>query len=431
MPLLDLLDVAPATLDDAELLAASTSIGELSRRVDAAAAAIAAEIKHRSRVEHGTQGLAQRLGARTAERLVEQTSGVDARKARVLVRTGDLLTADAAPWLGDVGSGVRSGAVSVEKADAIQSGLGAPTADVAADDLADAAALLVRLAPSTPVDRLAARARELRDELDSAGVADRARRLRDRRYLSLSPAPDGMTRLSGLLDPESAALVQNAYDAATSPLRGGPRFVDADAPDPIADDRTPVQVALDTFVDLIRIGSQSDPTRVIGGRHAVRVLVTAADLATRDGIGFVEGQSEGMPIDTIERHICDSGVLPLEFDAAGRRPLRFGRERRLFSAAQRDALAIRDGGCRFPECERPASWCEAHHVIPWSRGGPTDVDDGVLLCRHHHLLMHENGWGIRRDDQHGFLAIPPPAIDPARTPVPMPSRSRVVRRLAG
>ena len=430
MPRLDLLDVAPATLDDAELLAASRSIGALSRRVDAAAAAIAAEIKHRSRAEHGTQGLAQRLGARTAERLVEQTSGVDARKARVLVRAGELLTPDAAPWLGDVGSGVRSGSVSVEKAEAIQSGLGAPTGAVAADDLADAAAALVRLAPSTPVDRLAARAREMRDDLDSAGVADRARLLRDRRYLTLTPMPDGMSRLVGLLDPESAALVQNAYDAATSPLRGGPRFVDPDAPNPVADDRTPVQVALDTFVDLIRIGSESDPTRLIGGRHAVRVVVTATDLARADGIGFVEGQGEGVPVAAIERRICDTGVLPLELDATGR-PLRFGRERRLFSGAQRDALAIRDGGCRFPECERPASWCEAHHIVPWSRGGSTDVDDGVLLCRHHHLLMHENGWGIRHDDEHGFVAIPPPTIDPAQTPVPMPSRSRVLRRLVG
>jgi len=55
----------------------------------------------------------------------------------------------------------------------------------------------------------------------------------------------------------------------------------------------------------------------------------------------------------------------------------------------------------------------------------------VLLCRHHHLLMHENGWGIERHPEHGFVAIPPPTIDPARVPIPMPARSRVVRRLTG
>ncbi|MBU1587703.1 MAG: 13E12 repeat family protein, partial [Actinobacteria bacterium] len=80
-----------------------------------------------------------------------------------------------------------------------------------------AAAQLLREAPDLTLERLAARARELRSELDLDGVADREAQLRSRRYLHLTPQADGMTRLSGLLDPESAATVVATFDAATSP----------------------------------------------------------------------------------------------------------------------------------------------------------------------------------------------------------------------
>lgn len=433
MPTLDLLDVAPATLDDDALLDASRALGELRRRVDAASAAVAAEVKHRSRHEDGTLGLAQRHGAITPERLLERVAGVAPGEAKALMRVGELLTPDAVPWLTPVGSAVASGDVSIAKADAIRAGLGGPTADVAVDDLLDAAAELTRLAPTLTVDRVAAAARAARDELDVAGVADRERLLRDRRYLSLTRRPDGMTRLDGLLDPESAGIVAAAYDAATAPRRGGPRFVDPDAKAAadrlVADDRTLGQIALDTFVDLIRTGTDADPSRLLGGRrHAVRVLVTAADLAAGSGAGFIDGQNDPISIGTVQRLVCDTGILPIQFDDNGE-PLRLGRERRLFSSRQRAALEARDGGCRFPECDRPASWCESHHRTPWSRGGNTDTTDGILLCRHHHRLVHDNGWQINTDPVHGFVAIPPPMVDPDRTPIPMPTRSRVLARL--
>src|SRR4051812_44049625 len=98
MPFLDLLDVAPPTLDDASLKSALASLGELRHRVDVAASAVSAEIAHRSRVEHGLQGLAQKSGARTAEKLVQQLTGLNAREARSLIQVGELLTVDADPW---------------------------------------------------------------------------------------------------------------------------------------------------------------------------------------------------------------------------------------------------------------------------------------------------------------------------------------------
>ena len=423
----------PSALDDDALLVGTRELGELRRTVDAALSAFAAEAKHRSRRQDGFGGLAQRLGAGTPEKLVEQVSGVSKREAQTLVRVGQLLTVDADPWLSAVGTGVASGQVSVEKADVIRAGLGLPTADIAADDLADAAGVLAALAPTLTVERLAARARELRDELDADGVRDRERMLRDKRYLTLTPLPTGMTQLSGLLDPSSAAIVSAAYDAATSPRRGGPRFVDealkGRADKLVADERTLGQIALDTFVDLIRIGTEVDPGKLLGARrHAVRVLVTDRDLRERRGPAFIQDQTEAISIETAEQHVCDSGIVPIQFADDGE-PLRLGTTRRLFTAKQRDALAARDGGCRFSGCDRPASWCEAHHRIPWKEGGPTDVRDGLLLCRHHHMLVHDNHWRIDRDPVHGFVAIPPRSVDPQQRPIAMPPRSRAAARL--
>jgi hypothetical protein len=427
------LDADPCALDDDALLTGTRELGELRRTVDAALSAFAAEAKHRSRREDGFGGLAQRLGAGTAEKLIEQVSGVSKRESQTLVRVGELLTVDADPWLAAVGTGLAAGRVSVVKADVIRTGLGSPTEDVAADDLADAATQLVALAPTLTVEKLAARARELRDDLDSAGVRDRERMLRDKRYLHLTPLANGMTQLSGLLDPASAAIVGAAYDAATSPRRGGPRFTDDTAKERakklVEDERTLGQIALDTFVDLIRIGTEADPDRLLGAkRHAVRVLVTDRDLRERRGPAFIQDQTEAISIATAEQHICDTGIVPIQFTDDGE-ALRFGITKRLFTAKQRDVLAARDGGCRFSGCDRPASWCEAHHRIPYTEGGPTNIDNGILLCRHHHMLVHDNHWTIDRDPIHGFVAIPPRSVDPAQRPLPMPPRSRAAARL--
>lgn len=73
-------------------------------------------------------------------------------------------------------------------------------------------------------------------------------------------------------------------------------------------------------------------------------------------------------------------------------PLNLGRSQRLASPQQRAVLAVRDGGCTFPGCDAPTSWCDVHHVIEWDDHGLTDLDNLALLCRHHHGVTHRNGW---------------------------------------
>ena len=419
-------------LGDDDLLSTQRVVAEIRRRVDAAAAVLAAEVAHRSRRELGYTGLATRLGARTPELLVARVAGTSAREAGVLVRVG-ALTVEPTPAMAAVGVAVRAGDLSVEAADVIRAGLGEPDDSVSAESLADAVTSLLTEVVSLTLEQLAARAREVRADLDAAHVRDREQELRDRRYLRIMPQPDGMTRIAGLLDPESAAVIVAAYDGATSPRRGGPSFVD---PDDIAradailhDQRSTEQITVDTLVELVRIGTAAAPDTLLGkNKPAVRIGVAERDLRRHLGSGRIEGQAQPISIDTVEREICDAGIVPVAFDSDGQ-IVNIGRGQRRFTHRQRIGLAVRDGGCRFPGCDRPPSWCEAHHINEWYRhGGRTDIADGILLCRHHHLLVHNNDWRVTRD-RADYFAVPPRSLDPEQVPIPAPSRSAIARRV--
>jgi hypothetical protein len=124
---------------------------------------------------------------------------------------------------------------------------------------------------------------------------------------------------------------------------------------------------------------------------------------------------------------CADGYLPILFDEGGQ-PIRLGRSQRLFSSAQRSALAARWGGCPVPGCDRPASWTEAHHTDEWKRDhGSTDVEDGILLCRHHHMMVHNNNWRVRRRGA-DYELVPPPGDPLHPDPIPLESRNPVYRR---
>jgi hypothetical protein len=407
-------------LRDDELIAEQQAFAAARRLLDAGAAAVAAEIAHRSRRELGSDGLAQSRGMRTPENLVAQVTGLSTRDARTLVTVGTLIS-DPDPWLASVADAVTTGGLSLEGADVIRAGLGgtgAGDADrVAPEELATAATRLVDEAPGLTLEQLARRARAARATLDTAGVPAREEELRQRRFLTLTPQPDGMTRVSGLLDPESAAIITTALDAITAPRRGGPRFVDTSTETPTVvgptddDDRTVPQLMADALVDAITLATLADrtgnTTRLFGqGRIGVRVHVAHRDLATGTGYAHLEGQTTPVSVTTATRIACNGGLVPIVIDDTGQ-PLNVGRHQRLHTPAMRIAMAARDGGCVMPDCNRPPHWCEAHHTNEWHNDhGNTSVTDGVLLCRHHHLLLHNKGWRITRDGSTYWLVKP-------------------------
>ena len=90
------------------------------------------------------------------------------------------------------------------------------------------------------------------------------------------------------------------------------------------------------------------------------------------------------------------GILPAVLGGASE-VLDLGRTRRLFSRAQRRALALAHPECQAEGCTVPATWCEAHHCRdPWARGGRTDLADGTLLCGWHHHRAHDDSYDQRR-----------------------------------
>jgi hypothetical protein len=119
------------------------------------------------------------------------------------------------------------------------------------------------------------------------------------------------------------------------------------------------------------VGDAPHPGRIAGGTGTPAWLLPAA----------------------VSRLACDATVRRLLIDRQGV-PLDLGRQVRVFTPAQRRALAARDGGCRFPGCGRPALHTDAHHLVPWAQGGDSDLANGLLLCRFHHRAVHEGGWRV-------------------------------------
>jgi len=425
------------SLSDDELLRSVASLAASARVLDAAAAALAAEVDHRSRRELGYSGLAQKRGARTPEALIQSVAGTSSATARRQVRVGTLVARNAGsfeppvePWLSDVLTAAGSGDLSLEQVDAIRAGLGSPHETLSEDALAGAALDLLGLAPSVTLERLAALAREGRDDLDAAGIALREEQLREKRSARRHRRPDGMATWVFVADPESDAIISAAVDAATSPRRGGPRFVNPDdvarAERIVKDPRTTEQLALDAIVELIDVATRGDSAQILGARRPeVRVLVTQRDLDNRRGVGYIDGQTSAISIASVERLGCDGGFIPILFGKGGE-ALNLGDSQRFHDHRQRTVIAARDGGCIGPECDRPASWTEVHHIIPWIEGGETSVEDGVCLCRYHHMLLHNTGCHVERRGAEYWWHWPPGS---GVAPLRLESRSPALRHL--
>lgn len=90
---------------------------------------------------------------------------------------------------------------------------------------------------------------------------------------------------------------------------------------------------------------------------------------------------------------------------------------------------MRDGGCRWPGCEQPPSWSEAHHIENWlAANGLTNIDQAILLCTPHHLLLHNRGWKtLLHHDQ--YWLQPPADIDPEQTPIALPSKDPLLAQV--
>ncbi|MGW9628344.1 DUF222 domain-containing protein [Microbacterium sp. NPDC055521] len=433
---------AVTAMTDAEVVAVLREANEALQHAEQLRLIAVGVIATRSRRDAGHSGAAQKEGHRTAASLVQKITGSSKADASRQVRVGEAMLggepdssgagaehpdASADPdatwrpidWREPLRAARRDGRISTTQFDVIERGLGEPPAvDGIVDEQqrrdaddhvraawAQAAEELVAEAGERTAEELGAAARAIRDLLDPEGAEQRFRDRYENRSYRVWTDQYGVRRASIAYDDHGAALVGTLIDAALRPRRGGPRFVDSEeqarAKALTDDPRTNEQLQYDLIIDLLRAGALADAKDVFGTRQAGVRLVQVVD---GDGarVGYSEDGLGAVPDAMIDQHICDSGIVPVRVDACGN-PLDVGREQRLFTPRQRIALALRDGGCRWTGCDRPASYCESHHIDEWHRdGGRTDIDRGILLCRFHHMELHHGGWRVTRDGKDDF-----------------------------
>jgi Domain of unknown function (DUF222) len=169
-------------------------------------------------------------------------------------------------------------------------------------------------------------------------------------------------------------------------------------------------------VEICRLVSASTRLPDNGGdRPQVVVTMDFEDLREQTGRGTFD---DGTPVSpqAVRRMACDAGVVPAVLGSTGQ-VLDLGRERRLITGPLRRALVLRDHGCAFPGCDRPARWCHGHHLTHWADGGPTSLHNTVLICGYHHRLIHHSDWTVTINPADGLPDFHPPAyIDPNQHP---------------
>ena len=220
-----------------------------------------------------------------------------------------------------------------------------------------------------------------RQQVDGDCVTGDIERQRAQRRVGIHQTFDGMWHLEGLLDPISGSTVSTALAAHADPGLLDP-----------TDTRTHGQRTADALVDICHFGLDHDPSVGTSGGMKPHLAVTV-DLDHLTGAAdgrLPEIDDASVTPETIRRLACDADVVRIVMDADSQ-PLDVGRSVRTVTPAIRRALDLRDGGCVWRGCGRGVGWTDAHHVIHWADGGPTSLDNMVLLCRRHHTAVHEGG----------------------------------------
>ncbi len=411
-----------STLRDDDLLLHLADVERLGRLVDGLRVAAAGEVDVRSGRERGDDSLSRRHQCTTAAQLVELVTRTSSAEAVRRVRVGrgitplaSLIGATLPATFEHVAAALSAGRLGVDAAAAIVRHLTEASRTASPATIREAEALLVEQAETLPAELVSQLAQRTCATLDPDGVEPRENELRQKRRFHLGREVDGMTPFSGLADPISAGLLRAALSERTAPSRR-PRFVDPDDlavnndlnPLDALDGRTREQRAFDIVFGLLTAGIRADNDAVgtLHGTATVSVVVRAEDLIAGTGAAWIDDIQSPVATATTQEIICDGGVrVQIEGDKG--EILWEGRRERYFTPAQRRALAVRDGGCLGPNCTAPPSWCHAHHVVEWEHGGPTDVDNGALLCSFHHHQLHSGGFQLRMNRGIPEMLAPP------------------------
>ena len=321
--------------------------------------------------------------------------------ARRLLTLGERLGA-----LPPVESALREGVLTLGQVRSIVANLSDDTVALFREVEADMVAVLAPLTArqvSYAMQQWRAHARVVIDRGEFKAMPDRS--------LHCSRLPDGRWRIDADFDAEGGALVETAIARALSPdVDGEPR-------------RNPAQRRADAFTDVCRFfldhlsGDELPPRR-----PHLDVVVTIDALQRRLPGVLLDGST--LDAVSLRRLACDADIHRVITDASSA-ILDYGRRARVVPDIVRRALNVRDRHCRFPGCDRPATWCEAHHIEEWANGGETRLGNLVLLCTRHHHILHLDGWRHELCADNTFrvvtptgrelLSRPPPSVVPSQS----------------
>jgi Domain of unknown function (DUF222) len=245
-----------------------------------------------------------------------------------------------------------------------------------------------------------------RQALDGPKALEDASWQHARRRLYVSPSLDGMVRVDGDLDPETGQTLITALRAVQ----------DAEAhASPVADQRSSAQCRADALGEICRQWLDNASRPDVGGeRPHVTVTVSLDALEGRSGRPSEFDDVGPVHPEIVRRWACDASISRI-ITRGQSEPLDVGRRTAVVPAALRRAVVVRDEHCRFPGCDRPASWCDAHHVVHWADGAVTALANLVLLCRRHHRLVHDR-FGVRMVEGRPEFTRPDGTQLPERAP---------------
>jgi Domain of unknown function (DUF222) len=390
-----------------DLLHTARSIEHLAHQMYAVQVAVAGEID--------LARLAQTHGQTSTAALLRHTLAISPGDAHGRVRAArQVLPQDAIsggeipPQLPELGQALRDGDLGAEHTAIVVKTMSRIPTDIPAEIREQAEATLVGPARSLDPIHLSRVADKLLSTLDPDGDFD-PRDPADRAELALGvrDTRTGLTSIKGRLDDHSVAVFIAATDAHAKPRP---------ETDGIKDQRSAATRLAQALTTVLEDYLATGAGPVQGGERP-HVTMTIAYNTLTDQLGPATFDATGItvPPATARRLLCDCNLIPAVLGSAGE-PLDIGRATRTWPTGIRRAVALRDRGCVFPGCDRPARWSEIHHILWWVNGGPTSLTNAACLCSAHHTLIHQGDWQIRMAKDGHPEVIPPTWIDPDQRP---------------
>jgi hypothetical protein len=419
-------------MSGAGVVAVTKAVTQLRRDVDAMLARLAAEVSQRSSAEFGVDGLAKQQGFHNPVRLLAASTGGTTGEAAKLIGVGES-TRSRSSFTGErlpakhpaVAEALERGSISVDAAAVITGMFERVWSRVDREQAMRYESELVSFAVGNSLSLVIRAVKLAEARLDHDGVEPRDEQRRQERSLTIREDRHGMLHLNARLDPATAAPVKAAIEAIVSDALRRARGADAECEATatgesaaaggrvVTETRSIPQMQADALAELARhcLGCTDAPASVV--KTTVVVRIDLESLKSGLGVAQIDGIDQPVSAATARRMAADAELIPVVLGGASV-PLDLGRASRLFTRAQRLALAERDGGCA--SCGQNVGYVEAHHIAWWERDtGPTNLSNGVMLCSFCHHTIHREGWQIRATPNEVWF-IPPPHVDPDQIP---------------